>query len=204
MSAELSKTLHFKDEILDRVARTANVAQFVSFGPGSPPPLRYSRMTSGLPQGASPDDAIRELLARASDGSVNVRSFDPAQPRGHDFVYGITDPAEASETVQRLAASGLFTIVNETIDIHDGGVSGVVAGDVIEFAPEDTPRAVDKPGIARMPRELGARLLGTVYGFEPDLDFPPDVRVEFSLHPRQRGNRQTHTLVWEEEARSRR
>ena len=42
-------------------------------------------------------------------------------------------------------------------------------------------------------------LLGTVYGFTPDLDGRPGERVEFSLHPLAAGVRQTHTIVWERE-----
>jgi len=98
-----------------------------------------------------------------------------------------------------LARAGLLTIVNETVDIHDGGVSGVAAGDVIEFAPDDTPRAVEEPGAARLPRDVALHLLATVYGFEPELDFPGNLRVEFSLHPRRRGTRTAHTIVWEAE-----
>jgi hypothetical protein len=32
------------------------------------------------------------------------------------------------------------------VDIEDGGVSGVAYGDMLEFAPGDTPRYVEKPG----------------------------------------------------------
>ena len=42
-------------------------------------------------------------------------------------------------------------------------------------------------------------LLGTVYGFTPDLDGRPGERVEFGLHPLAAGVRQTHTIVWERE-----
>ena len=48
----------------------------------------------------------------------------------------------------RLTREGLNTIINETVDIHDGGVSGVLVGACIEFAPDDTPRAVEEPGTA--------------------------------------------------------
>ena len=48
--------------------------------------------------------------------------------------------------MRTLAADGYFTIVNETVDTADGGVSGVVLGDIMEFAPLDTPRGVEKPG----------------------------------------------------------
>ena len=51
----------------------------------------------------------------------------------------------------RLAGEGYLTIVNETIDIHDGGISGVALAGIVEFAPDDTPRAVEQPGVAALP-----------------------------------------------------
>jgi hypothetical protein len=99
--------------------------------------------------------------------------------------------------VDRLARQGLFTIVNETVDVNDGGVSGVLLGDVIEFAPKDTPRCVEKPGVASLPRSIGLRMLETVYGFVPELEWEPSVRVEFSVHPIRRGVRHEHTIIWQ-------
>lgn len=97
----------------------------------------------------------------------------------------------------RLSAAGLHTIVNETIDIHDGGVSGVLMGNVLEFAPDDTPRCVEKPGTASLPRGWGRELLSTVYRFPVELGVPFASRLEFSLHPSPRGWKQTNILVWE-------
>jgi hypothetical protein len=42
-------------------------------------------------------------------------------------------------------------------------------------------------------------ILETVYGFVPDLAFPKNARVEFSLHPKPRGYHQRNTIVWEYE-----
>jgi hypothetical protein len=189
--------MHLKDEILDHLADGANVAQFVSYSPDLV--QRYSRV-SGLSanhQFRSIRGAADALLARSADGSVNVRSFDPLDPKSREFIYGLTDGDAVEAQVKRLASSGLYTIVNETIDIRDGGVSGVVLGDVIEFAPDDTPRCVEKPGTAAFPRALGRRLLETVYGFGPPVEYPNGTRVEFSLHPLRRGVRREHQIVWE-------
>ncbi|MGH7931261.1 MAG: hypothetical protein ACREQV_26115, partial [Candidatus Binatia bacterium] len=79
----------------------------------------------------------------------------------------------------------------------DGGVSGVALGTLIEFAPEDTPRAVERPGTAALERTLASRLLETVYGFRPSLPGTTDQRVEFSIHPIGVGYRETHTVLWE-------
>jgi len=190
---------HYKDVILANLAQHQNVAQFVSFAPGT---CEVRAMCiSGGPRNppASVEDAIDLLLSQSAERSVNVRAFDPHQPKSHEFLYGLTTVSDAAAHVRRLAATGLFTIANETVDVTDGGVSGVMYGGVIEFSPDDTPRCVEKPGTMSLPRELGLALLQTVFGFAPDLTQPDHVRVEFSIHPVRRGVRHGHTLVWEEE-----
>ena len=62
----------------------------------------------------------------SSEKSINVRSYSPLSPQSQEFVYGLKTAANALEAVERLTRDGLHTIVNETIDIHDGGVSGVL------------------------------------------------------------------------------
>ena len=187
---------HFKDAILDRLASRANVAQFVSFGPGEEPTLRFAHIKGqGQTVAVTVEGAVGSLLAVA--GQVNVRSFDPDQPRSHEFIYGLTDARGVAREVRRLGAEGLHTIVNETIDMNDGGVSGVAYGGVVEFAPDDTPRAVEKPGTAAFPQAMALRLLERVYGFTPALKWGPETRVEFSIHPLKRGLRHEHTIVWE-------
>ncbi|CPX67795.1 Uncharacterised protein [Mycobacteroides abscessus] len=138
---------------------------------------------------------MRVLLTMS--GSVNIRSFLPNQPAGNPFHYGIDDLTEAVSLIRSLALDGYYTIANETIDVNDGGVSGVAAGGVIEFAPGDTPRAVEKPGIACLPLEEGIDLLKKVYGFEFDFGDLRSTRLEFSLHPLRRGTRNQHAVVWE-------
>jgi hypothetical protein len=191
---------HFKDDGLARLAAAANVAQFVSFAPGTEPELRHSRLFGDpLLTDVDTETAIDLLLERSIEGSVNVRSFEPEQPKSHDFIYGIRSVAEAAESVRRLAAAGLYTIVNETVDVNDGGVSGVASGGVVEFAPGDTPRCVESSGTAALPRALADALFKTVYGFMPDIPRSLNLRTEFSLHPLKRGYRNGHTIVWEEE-----
>lgn len=190
---------HFKDEILDRLARDHNVAQFVSFAPGASLEVRYSRIQGGV----RPEDAaaaVKLLLERSAEGSVNIRSFDPGDPKSHPFVYGRTEADDVLQRVSRLAASGLHTIVNETVAVDDGGVSGVVLGGVCEFSPDDTPRAVEKDGTVAMTVAEADRVLEIVYGFCPGLAaFPSATRIEFSIHPIRRGLRREHVIVWEAE-----
>jgi hypothetical protein len=194
---DIETGLHLKDLVLDRLAEHANVAQFVSFGLDGR--QRFSRIRGHSPnhEFASIEGAIGTLLRQTPDGSVNVRSFHPDKPRSREFIYGIVSSFEAAQHVHRLAADGLYTIVNETIDIHDGGVSGVSYGGILEFAPGDTPRCVEKPGTLSLPRDEAIRLIETVYGFSPSLGYESNLRVEFSIHPVRRGFEHDHTIVWE-------
>jgi hypothetical protein len=143
---------------------------------------------------------VASLLAAAPDGTVNVRSFKPDDPKSQPFQYGMSNIERVLEKLQDLGGRGYYTIVNETIDVHDGGVSGVIEGGVVEFAPGVLPRfvetSVENP-VPAIPTALGLAILGIVYGFRPDLDYPNNIRIEFSLHPKLRGWRRTHTIVWE-------
>lgn len=192
-----------KDKALVALAdQGGNVAQFVSFVPTSTGALNvaYSRIAGLEADHPFPDaaSALRSLLERSQARSINLRSYTPDSPRSRTFLYGLTDAGAALEAAEGLAREGLYVIANETIDIHDGGVSGVVLGDMIEFAPDDTPRCVEKPGVASLPLAWGRSLLQTVYGFAPALE-AGDGRLEFSIHPERRGWRREHTLVWEYE-----
>jgi hypothetical protein len=188
-----------KDETLSRLSEHANIAQFVSFGPGTVVKQRLWRLRGIAPDQSygTPGDAIEALLVRSLNGSVNVRSYDPLSPHGRELLVGLRSRDEVLAAVTRLAREGLHTIVNETIDVNDGGVSGVAAGDLVEFAPGDTPRCVEKPGTAALRRPLALHVLRTVYGFDPALGYEPDERVEFSLHPVRVGYRGEHTVVWQ-------
>lgn len=190
---------YFKDSMLDILAVIGNVAQFVSFEPIIDLTQRYSRIANFKPNYnfSSPKKAIEILLKSAVDGTVNIRSFHTKSTKGEPLKYGLYDIEEIMEILRLKASEGKITIVNETIDINDGGVSGVAIGPVIEFSPNDTPQCVDKPGVCRLPRNIGINILETVYSFRPTLDFPPAFRVEFSIHPKRHGLYQGHTLLWE-------
>lgn len=192
-----------KDHSLDQLARVGNVAQFVSFAPSvQGPQQQFCRIVDYTPNHAFENciEAISALLASSPEGTINLRSFTPDSPRSRDFHYGIADLQEAAGILQRLSSDGLFVIANETVDVSDGGVSGVVQGGIIEFAPDDTPRCVEKEGTASLPLPLGLAIIKRVYGFEPDLVDAGKGRLEFSVHPKPRGWKRTHTLMWEYEA----
>jgi len=188
-----------KDESLDRLAEVFNVAQFVSYAPGVTPRQAYARVLGYEPnyEFATISDAVDVLLARSTERTVNVRSFLPDDPRSHEFIYGLSDRDAVVDAVRRIAAAGFHVIVNETIDVSDGGVSGVLEGGIAEFAPDDTPRCVEKPGVASLPRRQAIDLLQLVYGFPIDIGFDDDFRLEFSIHPRPCGWKHTHVIGWE-------
>lgn len=190
---------HFKDAVLDRLAIIGNVAQFVSFDRDKKLTQRFSQVVGFKPnyKFTNPRKAIVNLLETSPEGTVNIRSFLPGNPKGEPLVYGLNNIDDIMDILHQKAVENKITIVNETIDIHDGGVSGVSIGRVIEFSPGDTPKCVDKPGVCSLPRNLGLHILENVYGFHPTLNFPSSCRVEFSIHPKKRGLRQGHTILWE-------
>jgi len=195
-----------KDRSLDELASQGNVAQFVSFCPSaeSMPTQTYCRIW-GYPANhgfATAEEAVRNLLRQSPERSINLRSFTPENPRSREFIYGIREIGTCMTHLHRLVNEGLYVIANETVDVSDGGVSGVIEGGVIEFAPDDTPRCVEKPGTVSLALDQGLAILKTVYGFHPELPESTGRRIEFSIHPKRRGFSRTHTLLWECEATS--
>jgi hypothetical protein len=189
-----------KDKKLDLLAERFNVAQFVSFAPTSHgPEQEFCRLSDIQPNTRfqSLRDSIEQLFARSSEGTVNVRSFSETNPQSREFIYALKTIDEVLTAITRIAGEGAFTIVNETIDVSDGGVSGVALGGVVEFRPDSTPRGVEHPGFASLPIEWATAVLRKVYGFDPGLEAAQSARIEFSLHPIRRGWRKSHTVFWE-------
>lgn len=192
-----------KDRSLDELAHVGNVAQFISFAPESSRPAQHFSRVAGFEANHrfnSNREAIYALLNASPERTINIRSFELHNPRSRDFHYGIADGNHALALVEQLSAEGMFVIANETVDVSDGGVSGVIQGGVIEFAPDDTPRCVEKEGTASLPVKWGLTILRNVYGFEPDLVDAGKGRLEFSIHPKPRGWKRSHTIMWEYEA----
>lgn len=191
--------VRLKDDVLADLAVDHNVALFASFSPGEPRVRHFvSRGTDSSP--AEIDGAVARLLTESREGRLNVRTFRRDESKSSPFVYGLESGQEVVQTVRAFAAEGLFTIVNETIDVHDGGVSGVRLGGTVEFAPDTTPRGVERADVARMPIALANQLLSTVYGFPVDVPGGACERIEFSVHPQRVGHRGSHVCVWESEA----
>ncbi|SHH95621.1 hypothetical protein [Desulfosporosinus lacus] len=176
-----------------------NIAQYISIDPNGK--IKHIQISDYAKNEANVKQLITALIKSSRSGAVNIRSFSPYAMKGNKLVYNkmICDLEEIIQQVQQNCAEGKYSIINENIDINDGGVSGVVLGNIIEFAPKDTPKCVDKEGVCLLEKSLGYHILKTVYGFQPEFCFGDEYRVEFSIHPNREGVKQTHTIVWEYE-----
>lgn len=176
-----------------------NIARYVSIAPDMS--IRYVNIDADYVYKGNLKNCILDLIESSNSKSVNIRSFSLESMKGHSLVYGKQDYEidEILNVIQKNCNENKYSIINETIDVNDGGVSGVILGNIIEFAPNDTPKCVEKPDICFLEKNMGMHLLKTVYGFEPDCDFGESYRVEFSLHPHREGLRKSHTIIWEYE-----
>lgn len=191
-----------KDAVLNRLAERFNVAQFVSFEPHSGSPRqKFSRILGDSPnyKYMSSEEAIRQLFAKSNSQSLNIRTYTSTSTQNMPFKYGLRSVEEVLSQIEKFSSQGAFTIVNETIDVSDGGVSGVAMGGVVEFRPDATPRGVEKPGFASLPKRWAAEVIRTVYGFDPQLEAAVGGRLEFSIHPKRLGWLHHHTVYWEYE-----
>lgn len=191
-----------KDAVLNRLAERFNVAQFVSFEPHSGSSLQKFCRILGEPPNynySSTEEAIKKLFEKSNSHSVNIRTYTSTITQNMPFVYGLRSVPEVLSQLERFSSQGAFTIVNETIDVSDGGVSGVAMGGVVEFRPDATPRGVEKPGFASLPNTWAEEALRIVYGFDPQLEAGVGGRLEFSIHPKRLGWLHHHTVYWEYE-----
>lgn len=192
----------YKDAAIDLLAQTTNVAQFASFAPSGR--SRFSRILGYEPNYhfAAIGEAIEALLKKAADSTVNLRTFLPESPQSNPFIYGLSATSDILERVEGFLSRGFYVIINETIDVNDGGVSGVIQNGIVEFAPGVIPRFVEKGGkdiIPSLPINFASSMLKTVYQAEPDFGgFDSEfIRGEFSFHPKPRGFSSSHTIFWE-------
>lgn len=188
-----------KDQVLDYLAQQgANVAQFVSYGPDGN--QRFCRIKGEPPNRLFPScyQAIQCLLEKSQSRSINIRTFLPHKPEGNPFYYGIMNASEAEAIIANHIQRGYYLIVNETINVNDGGFSGVLFGSLMECAPNETPRCVDKyPDCLRLPRDIGFDLIHKVYGFHFHMPFSKRHRVEFSIHPYRVGYLNDFQIIWQ-------
>lgn len=191
-----------KDQKLSNIMEKGygNIAQFVSFNPENKEP-RFIYLRNYSDKNLKERQLIEILIDLARSKSINIRSYSPEIMKGNKLIYNkkLEDIEEILSIIDSNRKEQKYSIVNENIDINDGGVSGVVLGNLIEFAPQDTPKCVDKEGVCSLPREIGLSLLERVYGFKPEISFDENYRVEFSIHPTRQGVLRKHTIIWEYE-----
>lgn len=189
-----------KDDKLSFIYNAGNnIARFISVSPENK--IRHVWIDENYISSNDLKENIINLINLSSSKSVNIRSFSEESVKGNRFVYGkkLEDIDEIMQIINENCVDGKYSIINETIDINDGGVSGVIMGNIIEFSPNDTPRCVEKEGVCRLPLNVGLAILKTVYGFMPRHTFRPNHRIEFSIHPQMEGIMNWHTIIWEYE-----
>jgi len=196
----------FKDEMLNCITeKGGNVAQFVSFAPDGS--QRYMRIRGVLPNYHF--DNIGEAVAailRTGVSYINIRSFLPDKPDGNPFFMGrqgLETVEKISCKVQELLSQGFYIIVNEEVDINDGGFSGVLLGNVAEFATRDVPRCVEKPDCAVLPRLKMLDFARVIYGHRINIPYERRYRVEFSVHPGPVGYGKEYQIIWQIESTER-
>ena len=179
--------------------KKCNIARYISVAPNME--IRYIYIDIDYKYTGKLKKSIIDLINFSNSKSVNIRSFSIDVMKGNSLVYGkkVEDIDEIMSIIQKNCQANKYSIINETIDVNDGGVSGVVLGNIIEFAPNDTPKCVEKPQVCLLEKNMGISILKTVYGFAPNLSFEDNYRVEFSLHPQREGICKEHTIIWEYE-----
>lgn len=193
-----------KDEKLNSIIELnlGNIAQFISYGTEDKYKPRFVHINGYKDEGYLCDrEIIVKLINSSPSKAINIRSYSLDTMKGNKLIYGksISDINEILMIIENNIQQNKYSIINENIDINDGGVSGVVLGSIIEFSPKDTPKCVDKEGVCILPKGIGMSILEKVYGFRPEINFGPDYRVEFSIHPNRQGVRKEHTIIWEYE-----
>ena len=206
-----SDTLMDKDISLAAMAEQGiNVAQFASFFPESNNgTIRFIRTRScSMDYPKMPIEEVVDILMQtAIDKTLNIRTFTPTNHQGNPFIYGIASADEVVAKIKELRAAGYYVIVHETIDVNDGGLSGVISHGYVECAPGYTPRLVENcpGGAAVFTTEEFSRVLDVIYGgmvgfewekFTNEVDTEHD-RIEFSIHPRRLGLFAKNYLAWE-------
>lgn len=176
-----------------------NIARYISVAPSKE--IRYINIDMEYEHKDNLKNCIIDLIKYSNSKAINIRSFSIKAMKGNNLVYGknADDIDEIIDIIYENCNANKYSIINEMIDVNDGGVSGVVFGNIIEFAPNDTPKCVEKPNVCFLEKNMGIHMLKTVYGFSPKFNFEDKYRVEFSLHPRREGILREHTIIWEYE-----
>lgn len=191
-----------KSEILNNLSLEGrNVAQFISLNEKDK--VEFVHIRDRETQSDRLEPLIKELIEKAFSKCVNIRTFKEGSTKSNNFHFAKTNVKEIISIINEEISQGFFVIVNENIDTHDGGVSGVILNGRIEFSPQDTPRCVEKEGVCSLPLNIGNKMLKSIY----DIDVASyldsigvdhrNTRVEFSIHPIKQGVHQERVIIWE-------
>lgn len=112
-----------------------NIARYISISPDMS--IRYINIDKDYVYKGDLKECILDLIKVSNSKSVNIRSFSIESMKGHSLVYGkqANEIDEILNIIQKNCNENKYSIINETIDVNDGGVSGVILGNIIEFAP---------------------------------------------------------------------
>lgn len=189
----------YKDDILDDLSRTGNIARFFSAeSTDTGTWVRHNHTGVRIKGNKDIVALVDHLLSVSISGRVNIRTFRPHAPEGNPFEFGLSDRAEVLDKVYGFLDEGYIIIVNEEIPVDDGGYSAVYQSGVVEIVPGATPRGVETGDPAALPLDLAIEVTQVIFGI--DISFlraELDSRVEFSIHPRPCGVRNEHVIVWE-------
>ncbi len=192
-----------KDERLhELITRGINVAQFVSFGP--PDKIRFHGIC-GLGQSQAPatvESAVETIFQSSFLGSIDIRTFLAHKPDGNPFEKDIKTTGAALQLVRKFLGEGYFVIVSERIPIEGSGrFGGVLLGDIIQGAANETPRCVDNfelpLPVLSLSRRMGLELLQLIYGCVLQFPFAKEDRIEFSVHTGPVGYYRKPQLIWQ-------
>ena len=187
----------------------ANIAQFVAFTQGT---RGHITCITAMVRGdinrkpRSVEQGIEWLFDIGGAKYVNLRTYTLAEPEGNPFLLGVhhgfdgttEGRARAAAQVRELLSQGYRVIINENIDTTDG-ISGVMFDGVVEFAPSDTPRCVEEPGVAALAVGIFQAMVFELWGIHFALpQYSTHDRVEFSVHPRRVGLFNEHIVIWED------
>ena len=192
-----------KSWVLNDIAymKNGNVAQFVSFDDKGK--VEYYSLKEDVwePDYRNKALLLNNLLKYATYGKVNIRTYKLDDNMSHPFIQNLSTIDEIYSYLEKFKEQKLYTIVSETVVTNDGGVSGIMDSDIVEFAPGITPRDIENLSsieIAKLPREMGCAILECIYGTTlAPFKYEKNKRIEFSTHPKPIGSSNNNKLFWQ-------
>lgn len=183
---------NLKDTKLYKLGDTHNTAQFVSFSPQIE--KRYTRILGEerLVQDI-PENYISTLIEQSEEKAVNISTFTSDFSEA-PIVQNLKSSGEVVENINRFAAEGLYTLINEKIDTNDSGILGNARGSILEFGPFNSANSLKNCSFEIV---SGLQLLEKIYGFLPNIGRPFSDKLQWSIHSVKKGLKKENTIIWE-------